>query len=179
VLLYEGVTELGLSGIIDPVVAAESARTVVMAPQRTIVRSRDGFQFLPRYDFSSVSSLDRVVVPAGENAAAKQQAVTAWSILQPRQSVEDIYQNVGSGQTAYDATLVDLARVHNGTLARITAESLFYSAAPQDFANASRPVSEVLGCLALSLFGAASVFAATHVRLSRPRRRFTPFPQPA
>jgi hypothetical protein len=46
-LLYDGVTELGLSGIVDPKVAAVSARTFVMAPERRIVRSRDGFQFLP------------------------------------------------------------------------------------------------------------------------------------
>jgi AraC family transcriptional regulator, transcriptional activator FtrA len=182
VLLYDGVTELGLSGLIDPVVAAQSARTFVLAPQRTIVRSRDGFQFLPRYDYSSVPSLDRVVVPAGENAVAKERAIAAWSMFRPQQAVEDIYQNVGSGQTAYDATLVDLARIHNGSLARVTAEGLYYNAAPQVFSNsnsnASWPVSEVLAYLVLSLLGAAMVFVATHVKLPR-RTRLQPIPQPA
>jgi hypothetical protein len=142
-----GVTELGLSGIIDRVVAAESARMLVMAPQRTIVRSRDGFQFLPRYDFSTVRPLDRVVVPAGDNDAAKLQAIAAWSNFEPRQPVQDIYQTVGSGQTAYDATLTDLAQIHNALLARATADGLFYTAAPRDFA--------------LTLFGASSMWQHT------------------
>jgi hypothetical protein len=55
-------------------------------------------------------------------ALARQQAIAAWSALQRGQPVDDIYQQVGHGQTAYDATLVDLARTHNGMLARVTGE---------------------------------------------------------
>jgi hypothetical protein len=68
---------------------------------------------LPRYEFSTVPALDRVLPTAGENNAAKQQVLAAWSAIQPRQPVEDIYQNVGSGETAYDASLRDLARTRS------------------------------------------------------------------
>lgn len=36
------------------------------------------FQFVPRYDFSSVPSLDRVLVPAGADSDAKKQVIAAW-----------------------------------------------------------------------------------------------------
>jgi AraC family transcriptional activator FtrA len=178
VLLYDGVTELGLSGLVDPYTGSGTARTFVMAPERRIVTSRDGFQFLPRYDFNSVPALDRVVVPAGENNSAKQQVSAAWSAAQPGRPAEDIYQNVGSGETAYDASLRDIAQEHNGSLAHAVADGLFYTANPQDFANASWPVPEVIAQLVLMLLGAAIVFAATHVRFPR-RVRLNPIPQPA
>jgi transcriptional regulator GlxA family with amidase domain len=178
VLVYDGVTELGLSGLVDPYVSSASARPFVLASERRIVRSRDGFQFLPRYDFSTVPTLDRVLVPAGENMTAKQQAIAAWSAVQPERRAEDIYQNVGSGETAYDASLRDLARTHNAGVARAVGAGLFYTAAPQDFSDAAWPVSGALAVLALSLLGAAAVFAATH--LKRPRQaRPQPGPLPA
>jgi len=151
-----------------------------MAPERRIVTSRDGFQFLPRYDFNSVPALDRVVVPAGENNAAKQQVSVAWSAAQPGRPAEDIYRNVGFGETAYDASLRDIAQEHNGIIARAVADGFFYTANPQDFANASWPVPEVIAQLVLMLLGAAIVFAATHVRFRRPMRtRLKPIPQTA
>ena len=178
VLLYDGVTELGQAGLIDPYTL--SARTFVMAPERRIIQSRDGFLFLPRYDFSTVPSLDRVVVPAGENDAAKQQVMAAWSAHLPGQPAEDIYHNVGFGETAYDASVRDLAQTHDGILARAAADGLFYTANPQDFADARWPVDEVLAQLALMFLGAAIVFAASRVRVPRRRRvRLESAPQPA
>ena len=149
-----------------------------MAPQRRIVTSRNGFQFLPRYDLSSVPVLDRVLLPAGENNAAKQQVSAAWSAVRPGRPAEDIYQDVGFGETAYDASRRDVAQQHNGILARAAADGLFYTANPLDFANASWPVPEVIAQLGLMLLGAATVFAATHVRFPR-RARLNPIPQVA
>ena len=132
----------------------------------SIVHSLNGFLFVPRYDFSSVPTLDRVIVAAGPNDAARQQAVTAWSAIPSRKPAEDIYQKVGSGEGVYDATLQDLARTRNAGLAIGVAHALFY---PGDskFQDAALPVSEVLTALTLSLLGAAVVFGATHVRFSR------------
>ena len=178
VLVYDGVTELGLSGLVDPYVSSATARPFVMAPERRIVRSLNGFQFLPRYDVSTVPTLDRVLVPAGENPAAKQQAVAAWSAVQPTRPVEDIYHNVGSGQTAYDASLRDLARTRNARVARAVTDGLFYTAAPQDFSDAAWPPSGALAALALSLLGAATVFTATHLKRPRPTP-LQPAPRPA
>jgi len=177
-LLYDGVTELGQSGLIDPY--ALTARPFSVAPARRIVQSHDGFLFLPRYDFTTVPALDRVLLPAGDNDAAKQQAVAAWSAFQPGRPAEDIYHNVGFGETAYDASVRDLAHTHNGILARAIADGLFYTANPQDFSNASWPVVETIAQLVLMLLGAALVFAATHVKFPRlDGTRLQPIPRPA
>ena len=127
VLVYDGVTELGISGIVDPIAGSLSASTFIMAPERRILQSRDGFLFLPRYSFASAPALDRVIVAAGENDAAKQQVVAAWSASHPRQMAEDLYRNVGSGQSAYDVSFADLARTHNAFIARTMAHILFYT----------------------------------------------------
>jgi AraC family transcriptional regulator, transcriptional activator FtrA len=168
VLVYDGVTELGLSGLVDPYMA--TARPFVMAPERRIVPSRDGFLFLPRYDISTVTALDRVLVPAGENAAAKQQVIAAWSAVHPTQPAEDLYRNVGLGESAYAVTVRDLARTRNGILANAVANVMFYPTTPQDFSNAVWPVSKALALVALGLLGAAAVFGATRLRVGLPAR---------
>jgi putative intracellular protease/amidase len=178
VLLYDGVSELGLAGLLDPYGTSLSAGTVVMAPERTVVRSRDGFLFVPRDDFGTVPTLDRVLVPAGADGVAKQQTLAAWSAIRPGRPAEDISRNVGSGETAYDAGLQDLARTRNAGVARAVAIGLFYAAASPDFPDAAWPVAEALTVVALGLLGAAAVFGATHIKLSR-RARSRPTPQPA
>jgi putative intracellular protease/amidase len=170
VLVYDGVTELGMSGIVDPYVGSFNARTFVMAPERKIVQSRDGFLFLPRYDFSTVPGVDRVLLPAGDNQNAKQHVVAAWSAVRPRQAAEDLYQNVGSGETAYDASLRDLARTRNASLAQAVEAALFYSANHSEFADAAWPIGEALAALALSAVGAAAVFAGIHLTTHVRRR---------
>src|SRR5438105_8295316 len=129
-----------------------------MAPERRIVQSRDGFPFLPRYSFATAPALDRVVVAAGENDAAKQQ-VAAWSASRPRQLAEDLYRNVGSGQSAYDVSFADLARTHNAFIARTMAHILFYTT-ESSFPDAAWPIREAVAQLALMLLGAAIVCAA-------------------
>ncbi|MBV9172261.1 MAG: DJ-1/PfpI family protein [Chloroflexi bacterium] len=170
VLMYDGVTELGVSGINDPI-EGSFARTFFAAPERGVVRSRDGFLFVPRYDFSNVPSLDRVVVVAGENDGAKQQVLATWSAVRPGQAVADIYRNVGSGETAYDASLRDLTRTRGGMLAHLVDDTLFYTALPQDFADAGAVPDELVVVLVLAVVGGALVFAATHLPV---RRRLGP-----
>ncbi len=178
VVMYDGVTELGVAGIVDPI-EGSFARTFFAAPERGIVQSRNGFLFVPRYDFSSMPSLDQVFVAAGENDAAKQQAVSAWFATRPSQSIDDIYRNVGSGETAYDASLRDLARTRGGILAHLVDDTLLYTALPQDFADASVVPGEVVAVVALSVMGTILIFAATHLRRGRRRVRPLPIVQPA
>ena len=133
-VVNDGVTELGLAGIIDPYVASGTARPFAMAAeQRRIVQSRFGFLFLPRYDVGNAPRLDRVLVPASGN----------------------------SETSTYDSSLRDMAETQNGVVARAVADGVFYSAATQDFEGAAWPVTQVVTYLMLSLIGAAIVFGAT------------------
>jgi hypothetical protein len=83
VVVYDGVTELGLAGLIDPYLGTLSARTYAMAAERQIIPSQGGFQLLPRYTFQDVPRLDRVLIPAGESASARHAAAAAWSAHAP------------------------------------------------------------------------------------------------
>jgi hypothetical protein len=164
VVLYDGVTELGLSGLIDPYLGTFSSRTFVMAPERRIVQSRGGFQLLPRYTFNQVPPVDRVLVPASDNDIARHAAVAAWSGFQPGRPAEDLYRSVGHGESAYDVSLRDLALTYNGAYARLVADTLFYPVDTALFRGATWPVREVLTQIALMLLGAAVVFGATHLK---------------
>jgi hypothetical protein len=90
--------------------------------------------FVPRFTFSTVPALDRVLLPAGTDNAARQQVVAAWSAGPGRPTAEDIYQSVGRGESAYDATLQDLARTRHGALAQTIADTLFYQPGATQFA---------------------------------------------
>jgi hypothetical protein len=149
-----------------------------MAPERTVVRSEFGFQFVPRYDFRTVPALDRVLVPAGADSSAKQQVVAAWASNQAYPPVEDIFQHVGNGETAYEATFKDLARTQGGTLARADASILFYVMDAASLQGADWSVRDGLTPLLLGLIGAALVYGATHLKIA-PRARLQPTPLPA
>src|SRR5260370_21227722 len=132
VLMSDGVTELGVSGMADPLEGSLAARTLFGSADRTIIRSANGFQFVPRNNFETLPAVDRVLVAhPGENPSAKQQVVSAWTTHQPRRPVEDIYQSAGDGQMAYDVSFADITRTRNGSLARAPATVLLHACASQ------------------------------------------------
>ena len=149
-----------------------------MAPERRIVRSRDGLDLLPRYTFASVPALDRVLLPAGENDVAKHQSTEAWSAVQPRRAAVDLYRTVGQGESAYDVSFRDLAQTRNRFLAQHMANVLFYPADVAQVPGAAWPIREALTLIASMVAGAALVFVANHARLPR-RGRLQAIPQPA
>jgi transcriptional regulator GlxA family with amidase domain len=154
--LFDGVSEAGLAGLLDPTFESLDTRSYVMAPERTVVRSRNGFQLVPRYDFRTVPPLDRVLLPAGADSEAKRQVVAAWSADQARRPVEDIFPNVGNGETAYQASFEDIARTHNRRLAVAEADLLFYAVDPTRVQGADWTAQDVLPPVLLSLLGALS-----------------------
>ena len=169
---------MGLAGLLDPTTGSLNFHSFVMAPERTVIHSLNGFQFVPRDDFSTVPTLDRVLVPAGANSDAKRQVVAAWSFNQSHRPVDDIFQNIGQGETANEATFEDLARTQGSSFARADASILFYVIDPTRLKGADWSVQDVLTPPLLSLLGAAAVYGATHLKISR-RARLEPIPQPA
>jgi AraC family transcriptional regulator, transcriptional activator FtrA len=179
VVMYDGMTELGLSGIIDPVLGSFSARTYGMAAEHRIIRTLNGLDLLPRYSFDSVPSLDRVVLAPGGNELAKHEAGAAWTAVQPGLPAVDLYRTVGHGESAYDVSFRDLAQTRNRFLAQHMANVLFYPADVEaQVPGAALPMHEVLTLIGTMLAGAGLVFGATHVRLPR-RTRFQAIAQPA
>jgi len=142
VLLYDGVSEFGLAGLLDFELGSTSARAFVMAPERTIVRGASGFLFVPRFTFATVLALDRVLLSAGGDAASRHRVLTAWSAGRNHPAIDDIYRHLGNGESAYDATLRDIARTRDGAVAQTIASSLFYPADAALFTDAAWPVGD-------------------------------------
>jgi transcriptional regulator GlxA family with amidase domain len=178
VLMYDGMTELGLSGIVDPLLGSFAVRTYGMAPEQRIIRTRNGLDLLPRYSFQSVPTLDRVVLAPGENDLARHEAEAAWSAFEPGRAAEDLYRTVGHGESAYDVSFRDLAQTQNRFLAQHMANVLFYPADMSQVPGAALPVPQALALIGYMLVGAALVFGVTHFRIPR-RRRLQPIAQPA
>jgi transcriptional regulator GlxA family with amidase domain len=64
ILLYDGVGEMALAGLVDPYTASYLARTHAVAPERRAIASRNGLTFVPRFDSRTALRLDRVVLRA-------------------------------------------------------------------------------------------------------------------
>jgi transcriptional regulator GlxA family with amidase domain len=173
IVMYDGMTELGLSGIVDPLLGSVTVRTYGMSPEHRIVRTRNGLDLLPRYSFESVPALDRVVLAAGDNDLARHAAGAAWAVVQPGRPAVDLYASVGRGESAYDVSFRDLAQTRNLFLAQHMANVLFYPAdVSAQVPGAVWPIREVLALLGAMLVGAGLVFIAARPRTgaTRPRR---------
>ncbi len=168
VLLYNGVSEFALAGLLDPYGSSLAATADVIAPTRAPIRSRDGLIFIPRQDFHTVSAVDRVVLPAGDVTDSRQQTIAAWQRLRPDRPVEYIHRNVGRGESAYDATLQDLAQSRNALVAVGVAHILFYPVEQLQFTNARLPIEPIATPLMLGLLGVGLVVAFD--RVSKRRR---------
>jgi hypothetical protein len=163
---------MALAALLDPYTASFAAKPRLFAPQRAPIMSRDGLVLLPRYDFSTVPALDRVVVAGGDATAARQQAIAAWEQLRPDRPVQDIHRAVGQGESAYEATLRDLARSHNGMIALPIANALFVPTDSLQLTDARWPLGPIGTHLALGFLGVGLVFALRFaLRRVRLRRR--------
>jgi transcriptional regulator GlxA family with amidase domain len=168
VLLSDGVSEFALAASLDAYTASLAANAKLFAPERAPIRSRDGLVLLPRYDFSSIPAVDRVIVPGGEPTAARQQAIATWNQLHPDRSVEEIHRDVGPGGSAFDLTVRDLARRHNGMVAAAIAEANYISTSTSQLSGATWPIEPIAAPLLLGLLGVGLVLSIGRVRLRRP-----------
>jgi AraC family transcriptional regulator, transcriptional activator FtrA len=169
VLLYEGVSEMAMAGLLDLYSSSFVARPRVFAADVSGVQSRNGLTFIPRDDFRSIGSLDRVVLPGGDATNAMRQSVMAWNQLRPERPVQEIHIGVGAGESAYDATLRDLARAQSALAATGIGQTLFYPTEHIQFENAGLPAAPVFMPLGLGLLGVALVYL-----IRRPRNQQAP-----
>jgi hypothetical protein len=100
---------------------------------------------------------------------SQHQALAAWNTLHPDRQAEAIHRNVGQGETAYEATLQDLARRYSGTVAAAIADTLFVPHATLP-ADATWPIEPLVTPLLLGLLGIGLVFALSRLLV----RRHTP-----
>jgi transcriptional regulator GlxA family with amidase domain len=166
VLLSDGVSEFALAASLDAPTASLAATAKLFAPERAPIVSRDGLVLLPRYDYGRVPALDRVVVPGGDATSARQQAIATWNQLHPDRPVDEIHRDVGPGGSAFDLTIRDLARRHNGMVAAAIAEANYIPTGP--LSDAAWPIEPIAAPLLLGLLGVGLVLAVGQVQLRRP-----------
>jgi transcriptional regulator GlxA family with amidase domain len=169
ILLYDGVSEVALAGVIDPYSSSLVARTHVIAPERRAIQSRNGLTFVPRTDAQTAAQLDRIVLPGGDATEAMRQTVARWAQQRPEVPVEQIHRHVGTGESAYDATLKDMARTRSRMLATATGQALFYPTAQLQIDAAGWPVAPVAAPLTLSLLGVGLLAAIGRAKSGAPR----------
>jgi transcriptional regulator GlxA family with amidase domain len=158
-MLYPGVRELEISSAIDTYPRAFMTSIRTLAPERTVIRTRHGLDLVPRSDFTTAPTLDRLLVPGRELATEAYGALQAWAAKHGGIRVEPVHTKAGH---LYDATLRDMARHDSTTIAREAANQLEY---PTDDLNLDGPVWRLellVRPLALGLLGLA-------VALWRPR----------
>jgi transcriptional regulator GlxA family with amidase domain len=158
VLVYEGVSEMALAAVVDLYSSSLTATTYALARERSIVRSQHGVTFVPRFDFASVPSLDRVVLPAGEAGESARRTIVAWSQVHPELRVDEIHRNVGAGESAHDATVRDMARTHNASAAKGVAEGMYIPTDQLQIADGGVPTSPLLAPFVLSLVATGAVY---------------------
>jgi len=73
-VLHDGVREVELSSITDTYPRSTVSDVLVVAAERAFVRTAHGLELLPRVDFDSAPSLDRVRVPGRPDAASASDA---------------------------------------------------------------------------------------------------------
>lgn len=124
VLLYDGMSEMGLASVLDLYGSSMVGVPQVVGREQTFVSSRNGLVFAPRVDVSEARNVSRIVVPAGDDSVAGKATIDSARTV-TRVPVETIHARVGSGISAYDATVIDLARRHGGAVATAVATMMY------------------------------------------------------
>jgi transcriptional regulator GlxA family with amidase domain len=166
VLLYDGVGELDLAATFDTYAASYTTRLLSVAPTRQVLTTQHGLQVVPRWGFSDVPRMDRLIVPGSQARELAAPALRAWEAQGTAAPVVYLHADTPD-QFAFDAPLADLARQENMPTAVLAAKRLEYRPGTVQTAGADWPLGMMLGPL---LAGLVSL-VLTVVLSTRWRRR--------
>jgi hypothetical protein len=125
VLLYDGVGELELASAYDTYAASYTTRLRSVSQSRQFVTTRHGLQLVPRWGFSDVPAMDRLIVPGGQARQLAAAAIGDWQRNSRSAQVFYLHADNPDG-FAFDAPLLDLARQENIPTAVLAAKRLEY-----------------------------------------------------
>jgi putative intracellular protease/amidase len=156
VVLTEGTSEIELASVFDvypgPVFTSNTTSLTPEGP-RSPVRSDHGLYFVPRSDLGSAPPLDRVLVPGRTAHSVTDPRVRSWA-QENGLKLEFIHADAPAG-FPFDATLSDLARRENTSVARFMARLLEYPIGRLGLAGGGWPFAHLLRPLAVGLLGLA------------------------
>jgi putative intracellular protease/amidase len=158
VVLTEGTSEIELASVLDvypgPVLTANTTTLTPEGP-RSPVRSEHGLYFLPRSDLDSAPGFDRVFVPGRTVPSVTDPRVHAWA-REKGLKLEFIHADAPA-DFPLDATLSDLAKHENASVARFTGRLLEYPIGHLGLAGGGWPFAYLLRPLAVGFLGLALV----------------------
>jgi putative intracellular protease/amidase len=158
VVLTEGTSEIELASVLDvypgPVLTANTTTLTPEGP-RSPVRSEHGLYFVPRSDLDSAPGFDRVFVPGRTVPTVKDRRVHSWA-REKGLTLEFIHAHA-LADFPFDATLSDLAKHENASVARFTARLLEYPIDHLGLAGGGWPFAYLLRPLAVGILGLALV----------------------
>jgi hypothetical protein len=166
--LYDGVGELELVSAYDTYAASYTTRLVSVAQTRQLITTRHGLQLVPRWRFSDVPAMDRLIVPGGQARQLAAAAIGDWKLNASTAQVFYLHADNPDG-FAFDAPLLDLARQENIPTAVLAAKRLEYRPGTIQTEGSRWPLLLTLYPL---LVGSAGV-AVTSVVRRRWRRRIS------
>ncbi len=123
VLLYSGVGEIELASIFDTYPASFTTRTYAIAPEQRLISTKHGLKLFPRYSYTNVPVIERLLVP-GRYAY---QLATAETGIWRNDNVPLVYLHADMPERfAFDAPLIDLAHVQDTPTAAMAAKRVEY-----------------------------------------------------
>jgi putative intracellular protease/amidase len=166
VALYPGIGEIALGSVIDTYPHQGTVTVNTVAPERAIVRSRNGLALIPRWSFADAPRLDRIVLPgtdSGDSAALFE----GWARDRYGRLVEQVHQ---VGGYPYDATVQDMARRAGTAIADETIYLLEYPAGSLSGAAPTYPPGLAARLVALALLGLALATVVDRRRSTRAKQ---------
>ena len=158
VVLTEGTSEIELASVLDvypgPVLTANTTTLTPEGP-RSPVRTEHGLYFFPRSDLDSEPGFDRLLVTGGTAPSVTDPRVRSWA-REKGLELEFIHAHAPA-DFPFDATLSDLAKHENASVARFTARLLEYPIGHLGLAGGGWPFAYLLRPLAVGLLGLALV----------------------
>jgi transcriptional regulator GlxA family with amidase domain len=151
VYIKEGVEEIELASILDVYPRSFTAVTYTFSNERDIIKSKNGLDFVPKYNFKNIGYLDRLLVLGDE---LDQQELNFFTKYYKKLKVETP-DEIGSRENrfAYDKTLLDLAMKENRAIAKTVSKTLEYPAGHLDLKGAGWPFGLLLGPLLIGIGG--------------------------
>jgi putative intracellular protease/amidase len=158
VVLTEGTSEIELASVLDvypgPVLTANTTTLTPEGP-RSPVRSEHSLYFVPRSDLDSAPGFDRVFVPGRNVPSVTDPRVHAWA-REKGLRLEFIHADPPA-DFPLDATLSDLAKHENASVAGFTGRLLEYPIGHLGLAGGGWPFAYLLRPLAVGFLGLALV----------------------
>ena len=149
--MSDGVGEIELASILDVYPRSFSAVTYTFSNERNIIKSKNGLDFIPRYDFKTIGYLDRLLV-LGDGLKQKEiNFFNKYYSTLEIESPEDLGGN--ENKFAYDKVLLDLSVKENKAITKSVSKTLDYPIGHLNLVGKGWPFSLLLGPIIFGLIG--------------------------